>query len=494
MNPVERRHRTVTRRVLPAVCLLLLAAVLPLASRPASAATTGRMLGVNRAATEYQCVHGAGIFDGPTDAASVTAMKSWHINTVRVPLNEDCWLGINGVNPAYSGGNYQSAVAAYVRQLAGAGLTVIVDLHWNAPGTAQATGQQVMADADHSPAFWSSVAETFKNDPKVVYDLYNEPHDISWGCWLNGCSSPAGWQTAGMQQLLNAVRGTGAQQAVIATGLAYGNDLSQWLQNRPSDPAGRLDAGFHVYGEANGTGFQNACVTTACWDSTVGQVAKQVPVLTGELGEEDCTTGFINRYMAWADSNNVSYLGWAWNTHDCSGFPSLISDYNGTPTAFGVGLRDHLVALDTTAPTPARVRNDYEDGTVQGWAGEYNNATTGNTSLVALSGARALEINVPAGQYGGVGTRTGLAGLASGQTVTYHVYQPSALGPVTVTPYVQRNGGDYATLKTAPVALQPGWNTVTWTVPTVDSILVLGLQVDNPTGHGLQIALDDVTW
>jgi len=106
-----------------------------------------RLLGVNRSGAEFACAQGWGIFDGPTDAASIAAMKSWHINTVRVPLNEDCWLGINGVNPAYGGANYRSAIGSYVTALHNAGLLVILDLHWNAPGATLATGQQVMADA-----------------------------------------------------------------------------------------------------------------------------------------------------------------------------------------------------------------------------------------------------------------------------------------------------------------------------------------------------------
>ena len=44
------------------------------------------------------CVHGGQVFDGPADSTSVQAMAAWHINAVRVPLNEDCWLGINGVS------------------------------------------------------------------------------------------------------------------------------------------------------------------------------------------------------------------------------------------------------------------------------------------------------------------------------------------------------------------------------------------------------------
>src|SRR5438094_6493956 len=35
--------------------------------------------GINRAGTEYACIQGWGIFDGPHDAKSVAAMASWHV-------------------------------------------------------------------------------------------------------------------------------------------------------------------------------------------------------------------------------------------------------------------------------------------------------------------------------------------------------------------------------------------------------------------------------
>src|SRR5579863_6724396 len=68
---------------------------------------TVQLQGVNRSGTEYACVQGWGIFDGPNDATSARAIASWHVNIVRVLLNEDCWLGINGIAPQYSGQNYQ---------------------------------------------------------------------------------------------------------------------------------------------------------------------------------------------------------------------------------------------------------------------------------------------------------------------------------------------------------------------------------------------------
>ena len=298
-----------------------------------------RLLGVNRSGAEYACIAGWGFFDGPTnDDASVAAMASWHINAVRVPLNEDCWLGINGVAPAYAGANYQDAMVSYVNLLHRHNLYAIINLHWSAPGTQLATGQQPMADADHSPAFWQSVATTFKNDPAVVFDLFNEPYGVSWSCLRDGCDS-LGWQAAGMQSLVNAVRSTGATQPLMVAGLDWSNDLSQWLQYAPTDPSHALVASYHLYN-------WNPCRSLACWNSTLITVAHRVPVVTGELGENDCAHGFIDSYMAWADAHRVSYVAWSWNTASCEAQPALITAYDGTPTNFGIGFRDHLLAID----------------------------------------------------------------------------------------------------------------------------------------------------
>jgi endoglucanase len=318
-----------------------------------------RLLGVDRAGTEFRCIFGVGIFRGPNDDDSISAIKSWRVNAVRIPLNEDCWLAINGVDPQYSGENYQNAIVDYVNRLHARGLYVILDLHWNAPGSNQAFSQQVGPDLDHSPQFWTSVATKFASDPAVIFDLYNEPiHNLgtphgtdAWACWRDGCEAnvlmmmndqrtPATWKMAGMQQLVDAVRSTGAKQPIMLGGLAYANDLTGWLSHLPRDPESQLIASFHVYD-------WNPCRDTACFDAQVAPVAASHPVVTGEFGEGDCQHGFVDRYMAWADTHGVSYLGWAWWVIDgCSrnGF-SLISDYSGTPTTLGTGLHDHLIQV-----------------------------------------------------------------------------------------------------------------------------------------------------
>jgi hypothetical protein len=277
------------------------------------------------------------MWEGPIDNAAIAAMKPWRINAVRLPLNEACWLGLGNVKPEYRGMNYRQEVVDCVRRLHGAGLYVILDLHWNASGPKRARGQQRAADADHSPRFLRSVAAAFAGDRAVLFDLYNEPHEISWSCWRNGSVTPDGWRAAGMQQLVNAVRSTGSKQPVLVGGNNWSNDLSAWLGRRPHDAARQLVASVHVY-------EGNECGDEACWSSVIGDVARQVPVVSGEIGQEDCAHDIIVRSMTWADAHDVSYLAWAWNDWGCEG-PGLIDDYDGTPTAYGEGFRAHPAKL-----------------------------------------------------------------------------------------------------------------------------------------------------
>jgi endoglucanase len=317
--------------------------------------------GVNRSGLEYACVQGWGFFDSPRPnaidtAAMIAAMKSWNIDVVRVPLNEDCWLGVN-TRAGRGGPSYRRIVAAYVRALHAAGLYVILDLHLAAPGSTPATAQLPMADRDHAPAFWRSVAATFKSDHALIFDLFNEPFGIGWSCWRDGCRVPAqagapAYRTAGMQTLVNAVRSTGATQPLLLGGLDYSAELSGWSPHAPRDSRHQLIAAEHDYGGLS------PC-SAAC-RAGILTTARHHPVLLGELGETDCAHGYIDQMMAFADRHGVGYLGWAWDatapgSWNCSSGPALITAYDGSPTAYGVGLRDHLRALGpaSSAAVPA---------------------------------------------------------------------------------------------------------------------------------------------
>lgn len=309
-----------------------------------------RLLGVNRPGFEYACVEDTGLFDGPSDSASIEVMKAWRINAVRLPLNESCWLGHEWIDESLSRKHYREAVRAYVERLERAGLYVIFDLQWSAPGRNWATGIIPMA-ADNAPQFWRELATEYRDDRSVIFDLYNEPHDIDWNCWAHGCRVSDQWfgsySTVGMWELVDVVRSTGARQPIMLVGLNWGQDLSGWLEHRPPDPANALVASNHTYEEL--TPCYGSCRTA------VLDVARRFPVVTGEIGEDDCNHDYIDRYMRWADRHGISYLGWAWYVaSECK--PSLIENFAGKPTALGIGFREHLRMLDSSQRSGGRER------------------------------------------------------------------------------------------------------------------------------------------
>ena len=311
--------------------------------------------GVDRSGTEYECVQGHGIFDGPSGKASISAMKSHGINAVRVPLNEACWNGQSYVGAARAGARYQAAIKAYVRLLNASGMVAILDLHWtdgaytgntSACSSAEATCQKPMPDAAQAVPFWTSVARTFKGNHAVIFDLFNEPYPEraagseagGWGCWLRGGTACAGilYRVAGMQSLVSVIRSTGAHNVIMLGGLGYANDLTGWLRHKPGDPDHNLAASWHSYNF-------NACDVRSCWAGQVAPVMARVPLIAGEIGENNCSDSYIAPLMRWLDARSASYLAWAWNADfACSAGPGLITSYAGTPTAYGAGYRSHL--------------------------------------------------------------------------------------------------------------------------------------------------------
>ena len=201
----------------------------------------------------------------PPDFSLMTA--KWFMNVVRLPLNEASWLGLTCVDlgGAYGRaagsmvradplGNYKATVQAAVAAANAAGLYVILDLHWAAPGNVCPVGPNAFANADHSLDFWASVANTFKANPAVLFEVFNAPLPVGlasaadyWTLWT-GIFSPAGsfdqlylyapepnyqthynWNATSMQALVHAIRGTGASNVILIAGENGSGDLSGWL-------------------------------------------------------------------------------------------------------------------------------------------------------------------------------------------------------------------------------------------------------------------------
>lgn len=412
-----------------------------------------RLLGVNRHGTEYACIQGWGIFAGPSDAASIQAIASWGATALRVPLNESCWLN-SATDPdprhIYWGANYHQAIRDYVNLLNNNGLVAILDLHWTAGGTAEATGQEPLPNRAKSIEFWRQVATDYKDNSSVVFDLFNEPYpdnggssSSTWSCWREGgtCGGVS-YAAAGMQELVDAVRATGAANIVMAGGLRWANDLSLWRTYRPSDPLNNLAAGWHVYNF-------NQCISESCWDAEVAPVAAIVPLIVGEMGpsenpDQSCTlqdTGFSCRLMNWLDDHNGSYNGHAWNLwNQCR---DLIVSYDGTPTpVWGQEVKDRLQRRSCNLMANP----------------EFDHGTT-SWNLQLLNGAAAtMDVQNPGGLSGA--NALGVA-LSNGGTADWHVQVQQTRGIVSGQSYQISFMARADATKTIRVVLQQ--NASPWT-------------------------------
>jgi hypothetical protein len=195
--------------------------------------------------------------------------------------------------------------------------------------------------------------------PGVIFDLYNEPHGVSWGCWRSGgCSvasstpapgsaTPVTYTAVGMQTLLDAVRRTGAANLVLAAGLDWAYDLSGVLHGYALSGT-NVAYDSHIYTHWHST--------TADWDSHVGIVAQSRPVTVTELGSTDCSTAVtapLLRYLSapmGIPADRISWAVWSWNSPGSCSQPSLIADWQGTPLAAqGSLIHAKLASLWTSA-------------------------------------------------------------------------------------------------------------------------------------------------
>jgi endoglucanase len=304
------------------------------AATPASDAAAGRTYTVS-GATIYDAAHQPHWFHGvdrpslewsstgeQLSPADYMNMAAWKANVVRIALNQDFWLSDS---PAYDAA-YPPLIDSQVQWAEAAGLDVIVDLHWSDKGDfSQKAAQQRMADA-HSLTFWTQVAGRYKADGRVLFELYNEPHDVAWEVWQNGGASGDGFTVVGMQQLYAAVRATGAENLVIIGGLDFAYDLSGVPAHRISGH--NIVWATHPY---NTTGKQ-----PSNWDTGFGSLSATDPVMATEFGDSSasCGTDYYSAFIAYADAHKISWSGWAWYVSGCM-FPSIITDWSGHPNAAG---------------------------------------------------------------------------------------------------------------------------------------------------------------
>lgn len=318
------------------------------------------------------------------DAVS-EAVTAWHANIIRLPLNQDYWMGCSNSRGSPTAA-YQGEVQAVVNYCSQNNVYVLLDLHWSGTyasttsttpcsgaGWGTATGQQTMPDGN-AVTFWSNLAATFANNPAVLFDLYNEPYDptyaetvAKWDVWKNGGNMGGTPSTSpGLQALLNAIRGAGANNVVVAGGLNWAYDLRGLVGNEPSGggPVTLTDTASgngiiyasHVYPSKGASG---TFTTTVDGGTYIKPAANTFPVIISEFGNSpSCVSGsndggtWINSVTSWISSTNgfVGGVGWDFSPDIC---PAMLTSWSGYPTnAYeGAPVSEWLATPVPTCPT-----------------------------------------------------------------------------------------------------------------------------------------------
>ncbi len=303
------------------------------------------------------------------------AIDDWKVNIVRLPLSQDRWFG-KTAEQNDEGKSYRKLVKEIVELCSSKGCYIILDLHWSDAGIwGENIGQHSMPDKN-SVLFWKDIAAVYANNPAVLFDLYNEPHHVSWDVWLKGGTitdrpnrpgqTATTYEAAGMQELLDTVRATGAKNVVIAGGLDWAYDMSGFLEGRQlKDPKGNgVIYANHVY--------DNKRESVFTWIASMEEASAKLPILIGEFGG----SGGPQRRVGLWNSSPANAMGddwllhvlqaiadhnWsftAWDLHPSAG-PTLISDWEYTPTPdFGVFVKQLLVEGKLpryTPPDPTKI-------------------------------------------------------------------------------------------------------------------------------------------
>ncbi len=281
------------------------------------------------------------------------AIDEWKANCIRLAMIEDFWFGTS--NQQNDGGAaYRQLVDSAVNAAASRGAYIVLDLH------------RFRAPEEKHVKFWQEVAEKYKNHPAVMFDLFNEPHSIDWNTWRNGgpvtdkVKPKEGvaaenqeqlrtFHAVGMQQLVDAVRATGAKNIVIVAGLDWGYDLWGVVNGYAiDDPTGNgVMYSTHVYPWKSN------------WQTKFLQVAEKHPLFLGEVG----CPGRWEDFSFIPESQRKEKLGpgatwpmdmigtiqkhrlnWtAFSFHPRCG-PPVIKDWDYNPTDYwGVYVKDALV-------------------------------------------------------------------------------------------------------------------------------------------------------
>ena len=255
-------------------------------------AATGKPLllrGVNISGMEYSKDPHAGMTPGEFRHV----IEDWNCDIVRIPFVQS-----RVEDPAYV-----DELRQIVRWLWKLGAFSILDLQWLDPASGVPPEPNL-----RSIDCWDTLARSFHDQPHVIFDLLNEPHDTAPETWLD-------WANL----LTGVVRAIDPERVVMIGGMNWAYDLEHIHLNLPN-----VIYSTHVYRNKGQR-----------WDRAFGNKAQHLPVFAGEFGGHDEDLDWGRELLDYFDQRQMGWTAWSWRDK-----PHL--QHNLSPTAFGDLVRTRL--------------------------------------------------------------------------------------------------------------------------------------------------------
>ncbi|KAK1223102.1 hypothetical protein PQX77_014030 [Marasmius sp. AFHP31] len=203
------------------------------------------------------------------------------------------------------------------------GAYTILDPHnymrYNDPSSQPFSGSVIGNTSDPTAAtteqfgeFWAELAGRFVDNPKVIFGINNEPHDM-----------PTSLVLANNQAAIDGIRSTGAEQLILAPGNAFtgghswteGSDPSSALIHEFVDPLNNTGIDVHEYLDVDFSGTHDECVQPGP-ENLEGVTAwlqeHNLKAVLSEFGggNNDNCRQMVDELLSYLDANDV-WIGWA---------------------------------------------------------------------------------------------------------------------------------------------------------------------------------------
>lgn len=268
-----------------------------------------------------------------------TLSEVWHVNVIRLPLYPMYW-------EMYSENLLSEFYDPVIMACHKYGMYVILEWHGvGNPLTGQTAdlfwGQDARLELAENA--WPVLAERYKDNSWVLYDVFNEPLWISWDNW-----KPVA------ENLIDIIRSHNPRALIVVPGVNCSADLRAVA----TDPVSRDNIIYaaHIYPDTAGIVFrsENKEVMWRRLETYVGFVAENYPLIVSEWGYD--STGeypnfpslqasrgnYADHLLEWLHEKKLSWAGWVWSA---SWAVPMIEDWNTyAPTEFGQLVKDALGA------------------------------------------------------------------------------------------------------------------------------------------------------